>query len=179
MNELSILMHLLSRKVNKYQIGATKDQIIETLHIDGKHEEVYFHHLITNLSKQIEPLGLNVQYNPLDAHWFIAYDSNLSNLVSANPFEDKPKLAATLFYVITCCLSNSGSTKIKRIKDLRNKKGIMNDLKELEEFGYIKLYPDVNEVAITEKIGYQINLPQLFTKLSLKLKKDSEKENNN
>lgn len=176
MNELSILMHLLSREVNKFQIGASKKEIIEKLHIEGKNEDVYFHRLLTNLSKQIEPLGLKVRYNPLDSHWFISYDSDVSNLVSANPFEDKPKLAATLFYVITCCLSNSGTTKIKQIKDLRNKKGIMSDLKKLEDFGYVKLYPDVNEVAITEKIGYQIDLPRLYTKLSLKLKSDN-KEN--
>lgn len=176
MNELSILMHLLSREVNKYQIGASKKEIIKKLHIEGKNEDVHFHKLLTNLSDQIEPLGLKVRYNPLDSHWFISYDSDVANLVSANPFEDKPKLAATLFYVITCCLSNSGTTKVKQIKDLRNKKGIMSDLKKLEEFGYVNLYPDVNEVEITEKIGYQVDLPKLYTKLSLQLKKDN-KEN--
>jgi len=174
MNELSILMHLLSREINNSQIGATRQEIIEKLHIGGKNENVHFHRLLNHLSKQIESLGLNIRFNPLDSHWFISYDAEVSNLVSANPFEDKPKLAATLFYVITCCLSNSGSTKIKQIKDLRNKKGIMTDLKELEKLGYITLYPDVNEVEITEKIGYQLDLPDLFTKLSLKLKKENK-----
>ena len=33
MNEISILMHLLSRKKNIYQIGATKEEILEILNV--------------------------------------------------------------------------------------------------------------------------------------------------
>ncbi len=165
-------MHLLSREVNKHQIGASKKEIIEKLHIGGKNQDVFFYQFIKELSNQIEPLGLYIRFNPLDRHWFLSHDAGISNLVSANPFEDKPKLAATLFYVITCCLSNSGSSKIKKIKELRKKKGIMADLKELEEYGYVQLHLEVNEVRITQKIGYELDLPKLFANLSLKFKKD-------
>lgn len=151
-------------------MGASKKEIIEKLHITGKNEQVYFHKLISNLSKYIEPLGLFIRFNPLDNHWFISYDMEVSNLVSANPFEDKPKLAATLFCVLVCCLSNLGHSKVKDIKDLRKKKGILKDLRKLEQLGYIKFNKEINEVSITPLIGYQLDLPQLFMKLSLKLK---------
>ena len=172
-NEFSILIHLLSRKINNYQMGASKKEIIEKLHITGKNEQIYFHQLISNLSKHIEPLGLFIRFNPLDNHWFVSYDLEISNLISANPFEDKPKLAATLFCVLICCLSNLGRIKVKDIKELRKKKGVLKDLRKLEEFGYINLDREINEVSLTPLIGYQLDLPQLFTKLSLKLKNNN------
>jgi hypothetical protein len=169
-NEFSILLHLLSRKINKFQMGASKEEIIEKLHINGKNEHVYFHRLLTNLSKQIEPLGLYIRYNSLDRHWFISHSSKVSELLSANPFEDKPKLAATLFCVLVCCHSNSGLTTINEIKDLRKKKGILKDLKALEDYGYVKLDTEKKEVKITPLVGYQLDLSKLFMKLSLQLK---------
>ncbi|TXT64631.1 MAG: hypothetical protein BAJALOKI1v1_540017 [Promethearchaeota archaeon] len=155
-------------------MGADKNEILEKLHITGKNESVYFHELIISLSKQIEPLGLFIRYNPIDSHWFVSFDSNVSNLISANPFEDKPKLAATLFCVLTLALSNLGRAKISEIKQLRKKKGILKDLKELEQFGYLTIDNESKEVSLTPLVGYQLDLPKLFMKLSLKLKNDEK-----
>lgn len=173
-NELSILMNLLSKKVNKYQIGSTKTQILSFLNLDPKKDNHYFQELIVQLSNYIKPLGLYIRYNPIDNHWYIGHDFMTSNLLSANPFEDKPKLAATLFCVLVCCLTNTGNSKINEIKNLRNKKGIIKDLKDLEEMGYVEINEKLNEVKLTSLVGYQLDIQKLFTKLTLKLKKDKK-----
>lgn len=171
MNELTLLMYLLSRKSNESQIGATKNEIIENLNMNYKNKEIYFQDLITNLSDYIEPLGLQIRYNPLNSHWFISFDTHTSDIISANPFEGKSKLAASLFYTLVNCLKNSGVGKIEQIKKMRNKKGILNDLRELEKRGYITIQKDIGEVRLTPLIAYQLDLNKLFLKLALKLKK--------
>ncbi len=171
LNELSILIHKLSSKNNLYQIGATKKEILQTLNVKNKNKSVYFQNLITNLSKYIEPLGLQIRYNPINSHWFISYDSEISDLISANPFENKPRLAATLFCVIVCCLNNpDGLSKITEIQNIRKKKGILDDLRELEQKAYLEIDKELNQVNLTPLIGYQLDLDKLFVKLALKLK---------
>ncbi len=170
-------MYFLSKKVNIHQIGATKQEIIDALKINGRNESIYFQELITNLSKYVEPLGLYIRFNPLDDHWFVSYDDEMSNLVIANPFKGKSKLAATLFCVIICSFSNSGVSRIKEIKELRKKKDILDDLNILQKEGYIEINEKTNEVRLTPLIGYQLDLQKLFTKLSLKLKSDELKLN--
>ncbi|MBY9006572.1 MAG: hypothetical protein KGD63_07415 [Candidatus Lokiarchaeota archaeon] len=168
-------MYYLSKKKNKYQMGATKEEIIEVFQVKGRNESIYFQELITNLSKYIETLGLYIRFNPLDDHWFISYDDEMSNLVAANPFKGQAKLAATLFCVIICTYSNSGVARVKEIKELRKKKDILDDLKILQEEGYIETDEKTNEVRLTPLIGYQLDLQKLFTKLSLKLKSNEIK----
>ena len=170
-------MNLLSRRINKYQIGATKTEIMSFLNLDLKKDMHYFQELIVQLSNYIEPLGLYIRFNPIDNHWYIGYDFVTSNLLSANPFEDKPKLAATLFCVLVCCLSNRGIAKITEIKNLRNKKGILKDLKDLEEMGYLEINEKLSEIKLTSLIGYQLDIQKLFTKLSIQLKnKNKDKD---
>ena len=170
LNEISILMHLLSNKYGLYQIGASEDEILQALKITGKNKTIYFQDLLNNLSKYVEPLGLEVRYNPIDSHWFLSFDSEISDAINANPFEGKPRLAATLFCVLVCCLQNSGIGKIQDIKKLRNKKNVIDDLKELEKFGYIEMVEDSSQIQLTPLIGYQLNMEQLFIKMALKLK---------
>lgn len=162
--------------MNKYQIGAPKKEILDSLQLNLQKDSYYFQELLGQLSNYIEPLGLDIRFNPIDEHWFISHDIQTSNLLFANPFEDKPKLAASLFCVLVCCLTNSGPSKIKDIKDLRKKKGILRDLKELEEMGYLNINEEQHEVILTPLIGYQLDLQKLFIKLSLKLKEDKKEE---
>jgi len=174
MNDFTILMHLLSKKANEFQIGATKEEIIKTLNINGKNESVFFHNLIVQLSNYLEPLGLQIRFNPLSSRWHIAFEMATSDLIFANPFEGKPRLAATLFYVLICCLRNMGIGKIHDIEKLRNKKTVFDDLKELRKRGYIEIDNDLGQVKMTPLIGYQLDLNKLFIKLALKLKQEKE-----
>ncbi|MFX1571849.1 MAG: hypothetical protein ACFFB0_03795 [Promethearchaeota archaeon] len=171
MNEITILMHLLSRKVNLFEIGATKEEVLNALNIKDKNKSIYFQDLITNLSNYIEPLGLQIRFNPLNSHWFILFNSDVSDFVSANPFEGKPRLAATLFCTLVCCMKNFGTGKIHEIRELRKKKGIIEDLNELKKMGYLELKKDSGEVKLSPLIGYQLDLEKLFIKLALKFKK--------
>ena len=170
MNEISILMQLLSRKRNSAQIGATKKEILEILNVKNKNKSVHFQNLITGLSNYLVPLGLQVKFNSLNSHWFINYDSDVTELISANPFEGKPSLAATLLCVLTSCLKNSGTSSIQEIKKLRSKKEIIEDLKELEKKGYLVIDKTINQVQLTPLIGYKLDLHKLLVKLSLKLR---------
>jgi hypothetical protein len=170
MNELSILMHLLSRRVNKYRLGATEEEICGLLNISGKYQAGLFNQLLINLSKHIEILGLNIRFNPIDDHWYISYESEISNIVKANPFENKPRLAASLFSIVISCISNFGTTSVSEIAKLRKKKGILSDLRELENQGYINLDRDSGEISLTPLIGYELDFNQLLTNLALKMK---------
>ena len=170
MNEITILMHLLSKKIESFQMGATQEEIIKILNINGKNESIYFQNLIRHLSNFIKPLGLQIRFNSLSSRWYIAFEMDTADLISANPFEDKPRLAATLFCTIICCLKSKGSGSIQQVKDIRKKKHVLADLKELEEMGYLDLYENLNRVKLTPLIGYHLDLNNLFIKLSLKLK---------
>lgn len=170
MNEISVLMHLLSKKKSLYQIGATKEEILEQLNANHKNKFIYFQNLITGLSTYLEPLGFQIRYNPLDSHWFLNYDLEISELISANPFEGKPSLAATLLCTLTLCLKSSGVSSIHEISKLRRKKDIIEDLKALEKKGYLLIDKNSGHVQLTPLIGYQLDMHKLFVKLALKLK---------
>jgi hypothetical protein len=171
MNELSILMNLLSRKLNYSQIGATKKEILNKLNLKGKNKSIYFQNLINNLSIYLEPLGLQVRFNPLNSYWYISFDPETTEIISANPFEGHPRLAATLFCTLICCFSSSGETTIQKIKETRKKKGVIEDIKELEKMGFVLLEKNLNKVSLTPLIGYLLDINKLFFKTALKLKK--------
>lgn len=171
MNEISILMNILSKSNGQHDIGASENDILKVLHITHKNKSIYFQELISNLSNYIEPIGLRINYNPLDDHWFLSHDSDLADWISFNPFEDKPRLAATLFCVLVCCLKNSGIGKLNEIQNIRNKKDILEDIIELQKQGYLTYDDEKKQVKLTPLIGYQLDLEKLFINLSLKLKK--------
>ena len=174
MNEISILLHLLSKKEDLDEIGATEKEIAEILNLKNRNKKIHFQNLIIELSQIIEPIGLLIQYNPLNSHWFIIFKSEISDLIKSNPFKNKPSLAATLFCILASCLKNSGFTTIHEIQALRIKKTISDDIKELEKEGYIKYNKELNQITLTPLIGYQLDMNKLVIKLLLKLKDENE-----
>jgi len=170
MNELTVLMHILSKKTVESQIGATEEKILDALNITNRYKSNYFHNLLINLSKFVEPIGLQVKFNPLNFHWYLSFDLESTEMLFANPFEGKPRFAATLFCTLICCFNNSGVAKVQKIKELRKKKGIIEDLKELEIKGFITIDKNSNQVMLTPLIGYHLDLEKLFLKIALNLK---------
>lgn len=170
MNELTILMHLLSKK-NKFEMGATQDEILKALNITDKNKSIYFQRIINNLANYLKILGLQVRFNPLNYRWYISFESGVTEIVSANPFEGNPRLAATLYCTLINCLTNSGETTIQKIKEIRKKEGIIEDIKELENLGFITYDKFLNKVNLTPLIGYILDLEKVFLKLALELKK--------
>jgi len=175
MNEISILMHLLSRRVNLHEFGATEDELLRYLNIKGKNKHVYLKQLIIDLSNYIEPLGYHIKFNPLNFYWYLSVNSEISDLFKTNPFEGHPSLAATLFCTLACCLKNEGYTQIQEIIKLRKKKNLSEDLKELSEKGYLLINHNNNEIRLTPLIGYQLDLNQVFINLALRKNETSAK----
>ena len=163
-------MHLLSSKITTDKMGASEEEVLDALNLKTKNKSIRFQYLIANLSKYVQNLGLQVRYNPLDEHWFISFDQEVSDVISANPFENHPKIAATLFCTLACSFKNSGSCMIHEISELRKKKGVREDLKILEKKGYIVIDKKSDRVHLTPLIGYELDLNALFTNLAIKLK---------
>ncbi len=170
MNEFTILMHLLSKKSSKFQIGATQEEILNVLNFKDKNKTIYFQNLIRNLANYLEVLGLQVRFNPLNSYWYIAFDPEIPELISANPFEGNPRLAATLYCTLINCFNASGETTVQKIKEIRKKKGILKDIKELENMGFLIYKQKLNKISLTPLIGYLLDLEKLFLKIALKLK---------
>ncbi|MHA1234787.1 MAG: hypothetical protein ACTSQL_06845 [Promethearchaeota archaeon] len=170
MNEISILMYMLTRKKSINQIGATEKEILKSLNVKNKNKSVYFQDILTGLSKYLEPLGLQIHFNSLNSHWFVNHDTELTELITANPFEGRPSLSATLLCILTSCLKNSGHTSIQEIRALRNKKDIKDDIKILEKEGFLELDKKTTNIRLTPLIGYKLDLQKLFVRLALKLK---------
>ncbi|MFW9952151.1 MAG: hypothetical protein ACFFKA_18675 [Candidatus Thorarchaeota archaeon] len=171
MNELTILMHFLSKKTNKFQIGATQEEILKSLNVNDKNKTIHFQNLINNLANYLKPLGLQVRFNPLNSYWYIVFEPETTEIISANPFEGNPRLAATLFCTLINCFNSSGETTIQKIKEVRKKKGVIEDLKELEKLGFVTYEKNFNKISLTPLIGYLLDLEKLFLKIALKLKK--------
>ena len=170
MNEFAILINLLSKKSASFHIGASEGEILKALNVRDKNKSIYFQNLINHLANYLEPLGLKIKYNSLNSFWYLTFDSNTTEIISANIFDGKPRLAASMFYTIVSCFNNSGVTKVQKIREMRKKKGILEDLKELEKMGLLVIEKDTNQVRLTPLIGYLIDLEKLFMKIALKIK---------
>jgi len=169
-NELTVLMHLLSKRVNVSQIGSTQEEILNALNVKDKNRAIYFQNIIRNLSNYLELLGLEIRFNPLNSYWYISFDPETTELLSSNPFEGNPRLAATLFSTLISCFTSSGETTIQKVKEIRKKKGVLEDLKELKHMGFVNLERNLNKVSLTPLVGYLVDLEKLFLKIALKLK---------
>ena len=170
MNELSVLMHLLSKKEKNSIIGSTKKEILNALNVKDKNKSIYFQTLLVNASNYLEPLGLHIRFNPLNSYWYISFDTETTEIISANPFEGNPRLAATLFCTLICCISSSGETTIQKIIEIRKKKGVIDDIKELKKMGFVLFEKNLNKVSLTPLIGYLLDLEKLFLRIALKMK---------
>ena len=168
MNEISILFYLLSKRSGHHQIGTTKEEILDKLNITGRNQDFILTELLIELAKYIEPIGLQIKFNPIDEHWYITFEKDISETFKANQFIGKPSLAATLFCIITSCFKNSGKAKVQEIKNLRKKKDIIPDLKKLSKLGYISISKNFDQVELTSLIGYQLDLHELYLSLAQK-----------
>lgn len=178
-NQLSLLMHLLSKEdKDTNKIGASKKEVLEYLNIPSQNANTVFQELLTHLAEYLQPIGLEIRFNPINEYWYLSYEESISDLIKANPFSDKPRLPATLFCILTVAMTHSGEIRVKDVKELRKKKGIHRDLGDLEDLGYISLDTDkkgIEVIKLTSLIGYQLDLEKLSLNLALHTKKKSKK----
>lgn len=163
MNELGVLMTLLSRVDEHRTRGATEEELQKALALHDTARAQRLHHLLAQLQEYLRVLGLGVRYNPLDEHWFVAHASAGAERLSLNPFGDKKRLGATLLALVMVVFAEGNDVPLSRLQAVRQKKSLAGDLRELEALGYLTLAPaDDTIVHLTPLIGYHCDLHRLL-----------------
>lgn len=174
MNQYSILMYLLSKTeketidINYKIIGATEEELCEQLHFTGKYAKIKLYKLMEQFDKSINVFNLQIKQNPFNLRWYLTQSSEIEDFFKSNPFSGKTRLAATLFVVLSLCLTNSGKTDITSIQKLRKKKDIKDDLQELDTLNFITLEKNSNQISIHPNLGYYMDLENFMTFLEKK-----------
>ena len=168
MNELGILLHILSQRtpitktnwINS-EFGATEEEICKTLKFEGKNQRTQFLNILKEFTNFIMPLNLEVRQNMFNQKWFLTQQNTIQEFFKTNPFLNKKRLAATMIIIISLCITQNGETTISEIKKIRKKKDITDDLKDLEELNLIT-QDDQNNISLHPNIGYYVNIDQFL-----------------
>jgi len=154
MNEFKAISYLLSRRGDA--IGASDESLIETLGLSGDDSHQQLYRLLETYASEIALFGFKVEKNPLDGHWFLSCTNDINEATRMNPFQGRSRLASTLIAILISMTCDDDEVTVERVKQLRNVKDVMQDLKELEAIGLIHVHGTKIEVA--ERIGYYIDL---------------------
>ncbi|RLI66330.1 MAG: hypothetical protein DRO88_02055 [Promethearchaeia archaeon] len=170
MNEFSILTHLLSdshKLDDSFDqppiIGSTEAQIMKALGMRGKFAKLHLVELLNTYADSIRVFGLYIRKNPLNHHWFLTKSSAISDLISSNPFQNRPRLGATLMVIISAIFTSKKPVDKKYVLKLRKKVSIDHDLQELEDMHFIIV--SNSTVSLHPYLGYCLDLEHLFTAL--------------
>ena len=167
LNEYSILFHLLTQQKfessspNKLFIGARVEEIKEKLKMTGKYSQDQFHEIMAQFSQNIHPFGLVVRQNPFNQFWYLTQNQDIQSFFKSNPFQNKPRLAATFATILSLCLITSGSTDISALRKIRQKKDVQSDIDELVHLQLIE--QSGNRINMHVNIGYYLDI-ELFSK---------------
>ncbi len=140
--------------------GAPAEEILKVLHWPEKLGRAELQKKLTEFDTYLQPLGLEVRVNPLNDFWFVAFRQEASEFAAQNPFGGKPRLPATLLSTIICMVKYGNQVPISAVREMRKKESVMEDLKQLENLGYVAITGD--KVTLTPLIGYQVDLINLF-----------------
>ncbi|HMF31197.1 MAG TPA: hypothetical protein VKK79_07275 [Candidatus Lokiarchaeia archaeon] len=165
-NEFSVLMYLLTRASNTEK-GASEGEILDALHMPEKLGKAELQKKLEAFDTYLQPLGMHVRSNPLDDHWFVAFRDEITDLADINPFGGKPRLAATLLATIICAFKFGKQIPVEAIHEIRQKKSVEQDLKELQRLHYLELTGST--ASLTPLIGYQLDLLALFEGISARM----------
>ncbi len=177
MNEYTILMHLLTRTKQGISndkldiIGASVEELCDNLHFTGKFAKIQLHELMDQFSKAISIFNLQLKQNPFNFRWYLTQSSEIEEIFNSNPFNGKPRIAATLCTVLSLCLTNSGKIDINSVKKIRNKKDIIKDLHELEKSNFIIMEKKSNQISINPNLGYYLDIEGFLNLLENEIRK--------
>lgn len=174
MNEAEIIFFLLSRQKDKFNIGATEEELIQGLALTDQNAKFKLMNLLEELDRNIFHLGLKIQFNLVNKHWYINFkDANiLSNTYP--PYNLSSKSAATLFSILILGITIGGPIKKSDIIKNRKKKNIEEDLLELESIGYIENHEST--VTLTPKVFYHIDIDELILEINKFMDNAEKKE---
>jgi len=184
MNEYTILMHMLTRtkqviSTEKNEIiGASEEELCDQLHFTGKFAKIQLHELMDQFSKSISIFNLQLKQNPFNFRWYITQSSEIGEFFNSNPFSGKPRIAATLYTVLSLCLTNSGKIDINSVQKIRNKKDIRKDLQELEKFNFINMEKKSNQISINPYLGYYLDIEGFLNILDKEIRKKNLQKTN-
>lgn len=161
MNEFKIITYLLARKGG--DTGADAATLKRALGIE-QDDDGTLHGIMDAYARHVAVLGLAVERNPLNGHWFLASDGEISAKTIVNPFPGNTRLASTLLAIVLATARDGEAPSTASVRDIRKVKDIKQDLKELQAMNLIKVDGDV--VHLTDEVGYVLDLPALLAMIT-------------
>ena len=163
MNEYAILMKLLTRSGDP--IGAGVDDMLDALGLpEDLGREVLFRRL-GELHSRLEPVGLTIKHNPVSSVFYVdtLHQSKMKKEDSMLP----DRLAATLLIVITLAYQEGGWVSFDRVREFRKKslRGVMEDLRDLQNQGYIEIDQVGKRVRLGMRVPFEIDYEAFFREL--------------
>jgi hypothetical protein len=163
MNEYAILMKLLTRSGDP--IGAGVDDMLDALGLpEDLGREILFRRL-SELHSRLEPIGLTIKHNPVSGVFYV----DTSHLAKSGPDDSMlpDRLAATLLIVITLAYQEGGWVHFARVQEFRKKslRGVIEDLRELQNLGYIELDQAAKRVRLGMRVPFEIDYEAFFRDL--------------
>lgn len=163
MNEYAILMKLLTRSGNP--IGAGVDDMLDALGLpEDLGRDILFRRL-GELHSRLEPLGLTIKHNPVGGVFYV------DTLLQPRPREEgsvlPDRLSATLLIVITLAYQEGGWVSLDRVREFRKKslRGVMEDLRELQNQGYVEIDQVGKRVRLGLRVPFEIDYEAFFRDL--------------
>lgn len=169
LNEFSLLMAKLSQhsingeNADIINYGATIEELADLLGFSGKFQRELLLKKLFAFQDYIQPLGLILRVNPFNNKWFLTSTDEIANFLKTNPFENRPRLAAALFTIITLLLIKEKDVNVEDIRKFRKKQSIEQDLLTLEKLKYIQIIDD--KITLDANIGYFINFKEFMNSM--------------
>jgi hypothetical protein len=140
--------------------GATTEELCEALKLKGTYRKIYLFNKLANFTQYSNLMGLKIKQNPFNQKWYVCFNPDLNKINQTNPFENHPRLGATLYTILALILIHRNEISIDMIKKYRKKQNISTDLEQLENMNYI--IRKSNKITIHPNLGYYLDFPQLL-----------------
>jgi len=164
MNEYAVLVKLLTRTGTP--IGASIEDMLDAL---GLPEDAGRHILFKKLGglhARLKPIGLYIKHNPVSGVFYLDTSNDVTIAQDSTALPDR--LAATLLIVITLAYQEGGWVNIERVREFRKKalQGVMIDLRELQNQGYVEIEQDKKRVRLGTRVPFEIDYEAFFKDLA-------------
>jgi hypothetical protein len=156
-------MKLLTRSGNP--IGAGVDDMLDALGLpEDLGRDILFRRL-GELHSKLEPIGLTIKHNPVSGVFYVDTLYQAKKKQEDSILTDR--LAATLLIVITLAYQEGGWVSIDRVREFRKKslRGVMEDLRELQNQGYIEMDQARKRVRLGLRVSFEIDYESFFRNL--------------
>jgi hypothetical protein len=165
MNETEILMYLLTRQKDNTTIGVEESELLIALGFTDRNGKMKLFNLLEEFGENIKFMGLVLQLNLANQHWFISLKDNIPKQLNHSlEFILPSRLAATLFSILVLTIKNNSSAQMVDLIDLRKKKNVSDDVNELQQLGWVTTKS--NTIILTPKVFYYVNMDDLIAEIS-------------